>query len=109
MQNYEKAAMRYLQLQGYEQIGARDGFLVCIVENGMAFVHVAVTQEGSEQVFCKTDRQELRDKFEHAMLEWFEDFPADQDYRIFCDELSVNVISSNRAFIRHHQNVMEAM
>lgn len=110
MQDYEKAVVRYLQLQGYEQIGSYgDGFLVCLVDDDLVFVHVIKTETEGELVFDESNRYELRDKFEHAMLEWFENFPGDGDYMIYCDELSINVISKDRALIRHHRNVMEAM
>lgn len=95
----KKAAKRYLELQGYESLGTCRDFLVCEDDDGIAFVNVC-WNKGS---FISSNPTALRDEFEDAMYEWFNNKTNDEivDIPIRLDEISLNILSDNRALLRH--------
>lgn len=98
----DKAAERYLQLQGYEKLGSANNFLVLDDEDGtIVFVNVLA----SKGEFIESKRFELKQDFERALFKWYEDHPADQDCKLRCDEICISVLSDSRALVRHYVNV----
>lgn len=103
MKNADKVAERYLKLRGYEKLGNCHNFLVFNDENGeLVFVNVLVGKEG----FIESSYKELKPDFEQAMLAWFAEHHADEDFVVRCDELCITKVSNDRALIRHYINAL---
>ena len=99
-----KAARRYLELLGYVRLdqGTVNGFLVYDDDTDLVFINVCWKKSG----FSQSSQEALRDSFEEALAEWFENpmniEPA--NFIVRCDEISVNILSDERALIRHTRN-----
>ena len=96
-----KVAERYLQLRGYRKLGSCEGFLVFDDEGELVFVNVIASDEFSESSY-----EELKESFEHAMIAWFEEHQADDDFIIRCDEVCIVKAGNNRAIVRHYVNAI---
>lgn len=108
-----KAAMRYLELRGYEIVGQAyapgGGFSCDIVarecETGdLHFVMIGHVTCGQEP-FAQRDRWGWRRDFEAMAACWLEEHPEDTDIRVVPDCLSFLIIGEDRALLRHYVGV----
>lgn len=103
IKDVDKAAERYLNIQGYEKRGLCRGFLVFDDEDGtLVFLNIVA----SDKDFIKSDRLVLIQDFEDAIDQWFSEHPEDDECQIRCDEISVRIIGESRALIRHIINAI---
>ena len=108
-----KAAMRYLELRGYEVVGqaycpgGRVTVDIVAREEGtgdLHFVMICHVTHGQEP-FAERDRWGLRSDFEALAACWLEEHPEDTDIRVVPDCLSFLLVGDNRALLRHYVNV----
>lgn len=108
-----KAAMRYLELRGYEVVGqayspgGRVTVDIVAREEGtgdLHFVMVCKVTHG-QQPFAEADRWGFRSDFEAIAACWLEDHPEDVDVAVVPDCVSLLIIGEDRALLRHYVNV----
>lgn len=97
------AAEKFLVRKGYEVLDSRDGFVVAMDDEALAFVKVRV-REGDG--FCDFDSSKsMRQEFECFALRWLlENKHVDVPIRF--DELAMVVVGDDRALLRHHINCL---
>ena len=101
-----KASVRYLERRGYEILDAHPNFedidLVAKDDDTVVFAKVFY-RTGSEKGFVESEPN--HNKMEISAALWLSE-SEEKDMVCRFDHISVLVLSPQRAFLRHHLNVM---
>lgn len=104
MDKFMKAAKKYLCLKGAEILGTEWRFIVFQdpnEDNCLAFAYVA-----DEDGYESTNKADLRRAFEHAAHCFLKENDIEFEGNLRCDLINFDVISNDRAILRHMINAI---
>lgn len=103
MDKFMKAAEKYLCLKGAEILGTEWRFIVFqdLNDGSLAFAYIA-DEDGYESI----DKADLRSAFEHAAHCFLKESDIEFEGNLRCDLIQFDVISNDRAILRHMINAV---
>ena len=101
------AAKKFLKTLGNKVIDTIDDWVVFKDKDDgcIAFAKVEMTSNGFSEF---KDSSELRKEFEVISCQWCFDHPDITDVMVRCDLITLNVLCSDRAMLRHVVNVLRS-
>lgn len=104
MDKFIKAAVKYLELHGYEILDTNeDSFVnvVCKNDKGISFIHI-------KDSFNEQSIVNKAEQFEQAAIDYLSHNYVDGELDVSFDIIGINQCSDSEALLRHHINCINS-